>query len=347
MDINTLVQLEDDRDKGRLDAVDRLLLVPDLIGYWLTNVTAAERTIASTTGLLKARTRDWDADLIRLLRFPRKLFPDLVDPGQQVAPIRSELGMRGSAAVLTTVGSHDTASAIVGIPTNRNDFVYISCGTWGLVGVESETPMLSDNVREAGFTNEGGVDGRIRIQRNAMGLWVLSETVRSWERSGDVIKLVHLLASAAAITNSQPLFEPDDPVFSAPGNMPARISEWLSQRGLPVPNSQAAFTRCIIESLAEGFARAVRQLGELTGRTIGVIHLVGGGPQNMLLCQALADRTGLEVLAGPVEATAMGNLLVQARSFGMVSGSLEALRSVVAESAPPRAFRPGNRSFSA
>ena len=341
--INTMVQLDDDRENGRLRIADRVLLTPDLIGYWLTNVYSAERTIASTTGLMNAVTRDWDEDLLRLLGFPRTLFPELVDPGQQIAPLRVDLGLHGSA-VLTAVGSHDTASALVGIPTLSDDFAYISCGTWGLVGVESEHPILTEQSRAAGFTNEGGVDGRIRVQRNTMGLWVLSETIREWERDGHVIDLAGLLAAAADIDHSVALFDTSDAVFNAPGDMPGRIVKWLSDHGLAAPASHAEFARSIIESLAEGFAEAVRQVVELTGRRISVVHLVGGGSQNAVLCQAVADRTGLEVLAGPVEATATGNVLVQARSMKLVSGSVEALRAIVTQTAPPHPFHPRSRA---
>ena len=339
MPINTIMQLADDAEKGRLAGADRMLLIPDLIGYWLTGSFIAERTIASTTGLLNARTREWDADLMRWLGYPRALFAGLVDPGEEIAPLRAGLALPGTP-MLTAVGSHDTASAVVGIPSTRDDFAYISCGTWGIVGVEVERPILTEAGYAARFTNEGGVDARIRFQRNAMGLWVLSETIRAWEGDGSSVDLPALLAAATAATDPTPVFDADDAVFAAPGDMPARIASWLCERGLPVPRSRAGLTRCIIESLAEGFARAVLQISELTQRTISVVHLVGGGSQNALLCQAIADRTGLEVLAGPAEATATGNVLVQARTAGLVSGPIEALRAIVAATAPPRAFHP-------
>jgi rhamnulokinase len=340
MAINTIAQLEDDRDRGRLANIDRVLLTPDLIGFWLTGVYFAERTIASTTGLLNATTQHWDADLFNLIGQPTSLCADLVNPGEEIAPLLPAMGLKGSA-ILTTVGSHDTASAVAGIPAVGDDFAYISCGTWGIVGIEVEEPIITESSRTAGFTNEGGVDGRFRFQRNAMGLWVLSETIRTWERQDNsTIDLPELLVKAEHVTASVPLFDADDPVFGAPGDMPARIVEWLSTQGLPVPTSRAALTRCIIESLAEGFARAVHQISEQTRRAITVIHIVGGGSQNTLLCQAVADRSGLKVLAGPVEATATGNVLVQARTAGLITGGIDALRSIVANSALPRTFSP-------
>ncbi|MCC6270484.1 MAG: rhamnulokinase [Microbacteriaceae bacterium] len=340
MAINTIAQLEDDRERGRLANIDRILLTPDLIGFWLTGVYFAERTIASTTGLLNATTQDWDADLFNLIGQPTSLFANLVNPGEEIAPLLPAMGLKGSA-ILTTVGSHDTASAVAGIPAVGDDFAYISCGTWGIVGIEVEEPIITESSRTAGFTNEGGVDGRFRFQRNAMGLWVLSETIRAWERQdGSTLDLPELLAKAEHVTATVPLFDADDPVFGTPGDMPARIAEWLSAHGLPVPASRAALTRCIIESLAEGFAHAVHQISEQTRRAVTVIHIVGGGSQNSLLCQAVADRSGLKVLAGPVEATATGNVLVQARTAGLISGGIDALRSIVANSALPRTFSP-------
>ncbi|MEO7350094.1 MAG: rhamnulokinase family protein [Terrimesophilobacter sp.] len=340
MAINTIVQLEDDRERGRLTNVDRALLTPDLMGYWLTGVQITERTIASTTGLLNARTREWDGELLAVIGLQSGFFADLVDPGVNVAPLRPELGMLGKA-VLTTVGSHDTASAVVGIPAVSENFAYISCGTWGIVGVEVAQPILTEVSREAGFTNEGGVDGRIRFQRNAMGLWVLSEMIRTWEgEDGCAIDLPSLLNAAENVSETVSVFDADDSVFAAPGDMAARIAEWLSRHDLPVPHNRAALTRCVVESLAEGFAQAVRQIGEQTGREIPLIHIVGGGSQNRLLCQAVADRSGRKVLAGPVEATATGNVLVQARTAGLISGGIDALRSIVAASASPREFTP-------
>lgn len=338
MAINTIVQLEDDRWAGRLDAADRVLLTPDLIGYWLTGVSVTESTIASTTGLLSATSRDWDLELLDLMGLRRTLFTDLVQPGDPIGPLRASLDLP-STAVLTAVGSHDTASAVVGTPAVGDDFAYISCGTWGLVGVEVQTPILSDESLAASFTNEGGVDGRIRFQRNAMGMWILNESIRTWQDDGSTIDLPALMAAAGDVEHS-PIFDADDPVFATPGDMPARIRSWFEQRGMAAPTTQAEVARCIIESLAEGFSVAVRRAGELSGRRISRIHLVGGGSQNAVLCQSVADRTGLTVLAGPVEATATGSVMVQARSAGLVSGDLESLRTIVASSVSPRPFVP-------
>ena len=259
--INTITQLDDDRERGRIAGADQLLLTPDLIGYWLTGAKVAERTIASTTGLLDATTREWDGELAARLDYPLTLFPPLIDAGTTVAPVRAGLGL-STATTLTAVGAHDTASALAAIPATGNDFAFISCGTWGIVGIEAERPLLTEEARLAGLTNEGAVDGRTRIQRNAMGLWILSETVRTWESDGTRIDLPALLSAAAEVAGDVPVFDPDDPVFAAPGDMPTRIASWLAERNLPVPQSRAAVARCIIESLAGGFARAIGRIAE-------------------------------------------------------------------------------------
>jgi rhamnulokinase len=253
--------------------------------------------------------------------------------------VAREIGARAPISV-TAVGSHDTASAVVAIPSTRDDFAYISCGTWGLVGVELDRPVLSEASRLANFTNEGGVDGRVRYLHNVMGLWLLSESVRDWEADGTAIDLPHLVAQASAVTTPVPVFDANDPEFLAPGNMTGRISAWFERRGIRAPQSRPEFARSIIESLAAAFADAVAAASALSGKQVSVIHLVGGGSQNALLCQLTADRSGLPVKAGPVEATAIGNILVQARAIGSVSGDLEALRALVVAAFEPLHYSP-------
>jgi rhamnulokinase len=340
---NTLYQLEADQQQGLLEGVDRVLLVPDLVNFWLGGTEAAERTNASTTGLLGVATREWDDALIERIGFSRRLFADLVDSGTVLGGLSpsviATLG-GGSGIRLSTVGSHDTASAVVAIPSTTDDFAYISCGTWGLVGVELEQPVLTEESRLANFTNEGGVDGRVRYLHNVMGLWLLSESVRTWEAGGQNIELPLLLEQAAQVTTPVAIFDANDPRFLSPGDMPARIAQWCGERGIAAPRSPAEFVRSILESLADAFARAVADAARLAGKTISVIHLVGGGSQNELLCQLTADRAGVPVIAGPVEATAIGNVLVQARAQSMITGDLETLRAIVAASTEPKRFDP-------
>jgi rhamnulokinase len=343
LSFNTLYQLWAEKKAGALDGADSFLLIPDLLNFWLTGRRAAERTNASTTGLLNVTTREWDGGLIDRLGLPRRIFPELVDAGTTIGPLLPEVAAQlGAAAdlVVTAAGSHDTASAVVAIPATTEDFAYISCGTWGLVGVELGSPVLSEESRIANFTNEGGVDGRVRFLHNVMGLWLLSESVREWERDGEAIDLPSLLGQAAAVRHPVPIFDASDARFMAPGDMPARIAAILTERGETVPADRPELVRSILESLAASFAAAVETARALSGATASVVHIVGGGSQNELLCQLTADRLGLPVLAGPVEATAIGNVLIQARAQGFVTGSLESLRSLVAAAFRPKRYVP-------
>jgi rhamnulokinase len=339
---NTVFQLAAERQSGLLDVADRFRLIPDLLGYWLAGSDTAERTNASTTGLLGAASGEWDRELAARLGIDPGIFPSLVDPGTALGPLSASATtvIGRTSAQLTTVGSHDTASAVVAIPSPDPDIAYVSCGTWSLVGVELERPVLDEGARRAGFTNERGVDGRIRFLHNVMGLWLLTESVREWERSGERVDLPELIGQAAEITEPVPLFDADDRTFMAPGDMPSRIAASLDAAGRPVPSSRPAFVRCILASLADAYARTVRAAGEVSGRDIRAVHIVGGGSQNALLCQLTADATALPVLAGPVEATAIGNVVVQARALNWITGDLEALRALIARHFPVRRYEP-------
>jgi rhamnulokinase len=325
---NTLYQLAAEPE---LVAGDQVLLIPDLLGYWLTGVRAAEETNASTTGLMDARTGRWSPEVTAALGLPAGLLPDIVPAGRLLGeltgPVLGELGIDHPLA-LSTVGSHDTASAVVGVPAEGSRFGYISCGTWGLVGVELDAPVLTEDSRRANFTNERGVDGTIRYLRNVMGLWLLSESMRTWTLRGLDLGLEEVLAAAAALPGGGPRIDPDDPAFLSPGDMPARIADAGRAAGRPVDATDPpAVVRCILDSLAAAFAAAILQAEELSGQPVDVLHLVGGGSQNALLCQLTADIAGKPVVAGPVEATALGNLLVQARTHGVIGGDLPALRA--------------------
>ncbi|MFK4791725.1 rhamnulokinase family protein [Microbacterium sp. ZW T5_56] len=338
----TLYQLAAE-DPAVLEIADDLLLIPDLLAFQLTGERVAERTNASTTGLLNATTGEWDDELITALGIDRSLLAPLISPSETIGALRESVAVALGATApvhVTAVGSHDTASAVVAVPMDPSTAAYISCGTWGLVGVEVPSPVLTAEAREAHFTNEGGVDGRIRLLHNVMGLWVLSETVRGWEREGTPIELPALLAEAAAVTDSVPIFDVDDPRFLPPGDMPARIADWFAEHDIAAPIGRAAITRSIIESLAQAFAETARTAARLGDVDLQTIHLVGGGALNELLCQRTADRSGLPVLAGPVEATALGNILIQGRALGAISGDLQTLRDLVARTHPPRRYTP-------
>ena len=285
----------------------------------------------------------WNEALIERVGLPRGLFPTLVQPGDRIGtllPSVAEATGLATSTPIVAVGSHDTASAVVAVPMTDPDAAYISCGTWGLVGVELEHPVRTEASRLANFTNEGGVDGRVRFLHNVMGTWLLSESVRTWQKTDPSVSLLPLVAAAEDVTTPVAVFDANDPRFMEPGDMPARIADWCIEHGQPVPASQAEFVRSIIESLARAFAAAVQTASELSGKTVNTIHIVGGGSQNALLCQLTADHAGVPVLAGPVEATALGNVLVQARAAGLISGDLETLRALVAASSEPLSYAP-------
>jgi rhamnulokinase len=329
---NTVYQLAADAAAGRLEAAGTMLLLPDLLSYWLTGSAGAELTNASTTGMLDLGGMRWSPRVLEAAGIPAGLLPELRRPGEVIGAPRAEVATETGlqpGAVVTAVGSHDTASAVAGVPAEGERFAYISCGTWALVGVELEHPVLEAASLAANFTNELGVDGRVRYLRNVMGLWLLQESLRVWARGGLPADLPALLGAAAALPAGGPVIDPDDPAFLPPGDMPARIQAACRDSGQPEPAGQAGVVRCILDSLASAFARTLREVVRLSGREVEVVHLVGGGARNRLLCDLVASACGLPVLAGPVEATALGNVLVQARAHGSVHGDLDTLRALV------------------
>jgi rhamnulokinase len=335
---NTLFQLL----AGRPDAARTMLLIPDLIGYWLTGSVGAESTNASTTQLYDVRERRWSSTLAERVGIPPSLLPPLRQPGDVVGPllpaVREEVGLPASVR-LTCVGSHDTASAVAAVPAEGDRFAYISCGTWALVGVELTGPVLTEESRLANFTNEAGVFGTIRYLRNVMGLWLLQESLRCWEQAGLDVRLPALLREAASLPARRWTIDVDDAAFLPPGDMPARIASHCRERGDEPPADPVQTVRCIVDSLALAFAATVRQAQALADHEVDVVHMVGGGAHNELLCQLTADACGLYVVAGPTEATAVGNILVQAHAAGRV-GDLRHIRRLVAATQPVRHYRP-------
>jgi rhamnulokinase len=345
--INTLFQLAAAAGTPQFAAAQTMLLIPDLLGYWLTGAVGAETTNASTTGLLDVSTGRWAETMIERAGLPVGIFPALRRAGDEIGELAPEaLAATGLTpdVRLVTVGSHDTASAVAAVPAADTSFCYISCGTWSLVGVELDRPVLTEESRLARFTNETGIDGTVRYLRNVMGLWLLQESIRTWAAAGLPSDLDALLSEAAGVEPLRALVDPDDPEFLPPGDMPARIAAACTRTGQPVPSGQAETVRCILDSLALAHARAVEQAQHLSGRSVDVVHVVGGGSRNSLLCQLTADACGLEVLAGPAEATALGNVLVQARALGTAPGDLAGLRALVRASEPVRRFRPEGES---
>jgi rhamnulokinase len=288
---------------------------------------------------------EWASEFFTALGLRKDLFPPLVQPGDTVGTllpdIAAQVGLPQDTRVVA-VGSHDTASAVAAVPAQTEDFAYISSGTWSLVGLELKHPVLTEASREANFTNERGVDGTIRYLRNIGGLWLLSECQRTWAQEGFQLELTALLEAAAALPPGGPQVNADDPYFIAPDNMPDRIRAAVRRTGEVLPNDPAAITRCIMDSLAAGYARTIGDAERLAGRSVDVVHVVGGGSQNRLLCQLTADATGKKVIAGPVEATALGNVLVQARAAGVVDGGLTRLRTLVAAGTNLEQYEPAN-----
>ncbi|MEU9318346.1 rhamnulokinase family protein [Streptomyces sp. NPDC048295] len=339
---NTVFQLAAHRAGAQWGAARTLLLIPDLLTYWLTGMVGAEITNASTTGLFDASAGDWSDALIGRLGLDRSLFPPLREPGDPAGTLLSHVGeFTGlpTGTPVTAVASHDTASAVAAVPATGPGFAYVSCGTWSLAGLELPAPVLTQESRAANFTNERGVDGTVRYLRNIMGMWLLEECRRTWDRRGEDPGLAALLAEAARARPFAAVIDPDDRAFLAPGDMPSRIDAHLVKTGQVAPDGPGGYVRCVLESLALAHRRTLREAAVLAGRELTRIHLVGGGSRNELLCQWTSDATGLPVTAGPAEATALGNILVQARARGLV-GDLMDMRQLVARTQELRHYTP-------
>ncbi|TXS48877.1 rhamnulokinase [Streptomyces sp. t39] len=342
---NTIFQIAAHRRTAAFDNADKLLLIPDLLTNWLTGTLGTEETNASTTGLFDASSATWSPHLLQRLGVRPSLLPPLRRPGDDAGTLLPHVAAATSlpdSTPLTAVASHDTASAVAAVPAQDDHFAYISCGTWSLAGLELDTPVLTEASRQANFTNERGVDGTIRYLRNIMGLWLLEECRRAWHDQGLPTHLSGLLTASERAEPFASVIDPDDPSFLAPGDMPHRIRDFCRQRGQRVPTSQGAVVRCILESLALAHRTVFSEAAALARRTITRIHLVGGGSRNALLCQLTADATGLPVTAGPAEATAIGNVLVQARAAGAVS-DLAHMRTLIADTQALREYTPRGR----
>ncbi|MGI6200713.1 MAG: rhamnulokinase [Christensenellales bacterium] len=340
---NTLFQLRS-MTGGRdslIDHASTLLFMPDLLRYFMTGETATEYSIASTSQLLDAKSRDFDRPLLDKLGIPTRIFTPIVQPGTPCGRLNAamqELTGLPDVPMIATAG-HDTAAAVAAVPAQGRDFAYLSSGTWSLMGVEMDQPLLSQAVMAANLTNEGGVGGSIRLLRNIMGMWLIQQCKQVWDREGEPVGYGQLVAEAQAAPAFASLINPDDDLFYAPGDMPSRIAQYCQRTGQPVPQSRGAITRCVYESLAMAYRWAFLQLERLAGRPLKALHIVGGGSQNALLNQFTANAIGREVVAGPTEATAIGNILVQAMGLGEI-GDLDQLRQVVAASFPVERFQP-------
>jgi rhamnulokinase len=333
-----------------LDVAETLLMMPDLFGWLLTGRRAGERTDASTTQLLDPRSGTWSDELCRELGLPRAILPELIEPGSELGPLRSsvaeEVGLTRPVMVIAPA-THDTASAVAAVPAKTStsssgappDWCYLSSGTWSLLGVEVPRPVINAETMRYNFTNEGGVAGTTRLLKNIMGLWLVQECRRTWARAGRELSYEEMIARAQVAPPFTTLIDPDDASFLAPGDMPARLVAYCARTGQAPPSDEGAMVRCCLESLALKYRWAIERLESILGTTIRTIHVVGGGTKNALLCQFTADACGRPVHAGPAEATAIGNILMQAIGHSQL-GSIADLRAVVARSFPVTVYEP-------
>ena len=346
LQINTLFQLLAMRLAGdpALGRAARLLFMADLVNRHLCGQAIAEYTLASTSQMMDVRTGEWSRPLLAALGLPAAILPDVVEPGTGIGQLRDELAREvGSRPVpVIAVGAHDTASAVAAVPAEGERWGYLSSGTWSLLGVELREPVINDETFAASFTNEGGVEGTFRLLNNISGLWLVQECRRQWESEGAPLSYGELTRMAAAAPPFCAALDPGDDVFLAPGNMPARINAYLEARGQPAVEDRGQMVRVILEGLALAYRQHVLRLESIIGHELETLHVVGGGSQNDLLNQFTADATGRTVLAGPVEATAIGNVLMQAVATGQIA-SLDEGRAVVRASFPTRRFEPRDR----
>lgn len=345
MFFNTLMQLlaEQSTKSVPLAEAHRLLFTPDLFNFWLTGVQANEYTIASTSQLLDARTRDWAWPLIKAMGLPKRIFGPLVAPGTELGRVTADVGAEIGAPWLRVIapGCHDTASAVAAVPAQGTGHAYLSSGTWSLMGVEVDQPVLTDKAYAYNFTNEGGVGGKIRLLKNICGLWLQQECKRVWEKQGQKLTYEDFSPLAAAARPFVAVIDPDSPDFAQPCDMPARIRAFCKRTGQKAPATPGETIRTILESLALKYRRVLGLLEDLTGRHFDTLHIVGGGSQNALLNPFAANALQRPVVAGPVEATALGNVLMQMLATGAVK-SVEEGRAVIRRSFPTRTFQPAD-----
>ena len=345
MHFNTIYQLMylKYNEPELLAQADKFLMMPDLFAYFLTGEMKEEASIASTSNLLNPNTKDWDFELIEKLGLDKKLFAPIVKSGSVYGylsdGICAELGCKKVPVV--AVCSHDTASAVAATPASTDDFVYISCGTWSLFGIESKTPFLSDEAYKADFTNEGGFDGTIRFLKNIMGLWLIQESRRQWRREGTEVGFDTLEKEALASEPFKCFINVDDPMFETAGNLPKRVLEFCEKTGQYVPKNRGEIMRCIYQSLAMKYKHTYNMLSDFTKRDYKSINILGGGIKDKLLCRLTADATGATVLAGPTEATVMGNIAVAFYALGEIADFKE-IRKTVANSTDLKEYIPEN-----
>jgi rhamnulokinase len=337
MFFNTAYQLHAARNTPAMKSATTFLMLPDLLNYVLSGVQSNDITNASSTQLLNAHSQEWDWELIDKLEIPRSIFPALHKPGVKLGKIKGHGKLDGISVV--AVGSHDTASAVAGVPLrSTKDSAYISSGTWSLVGLELDAPITSAKALSYNITNEAGVADRIRFIKNVSGMWLLEESLRYWKSQGLTLTAAELTRDASQLAREQ-IINTNDPRFAKPGAMPERIAEYCRETSQKVPNTPAEFARCIFDSLSDAYAQSLRELEDAANVKVKEINIIGGGSSNDLLNQLTADVTALPVIAGPAEATVMGNLIIQMISAGWIA-NLEEGRKLIAESVKRKEFQP-------
>ena len=343
---NTLFQLFSMKDSPALEMGRTMLHMPDLFNFMMTGEKVSEYTIASTSQMLDVSARTWSVDLVERLGIPAEILPGLVRPGSIIGPLmkdmREETGL-GEVPVIAPA-CHDTAAAVAAVPAQGDDWAYLSSGTWSLIGVELDEPCVSPESRQANYTNEGGVNNKIRFLRNNMGMWLLEESRRCWKRDGLEPGYDEIIKMAEEARPFQSVIDPDHISFMKPDNMPGAIAEFCRDTGQQPPDSPGAQARCIFESLALKYRFLIEGINRIRGRDTQMLHIVGGGSRNRMLNQFTADSLGIPVTAGPVEATAIGNIMMQAISTGILE-SLEEGRRMVKDSFPVETYQPGEREL--
>lgn len=343
MRFNSLFQLiAMQRDRSPLlDQAETLLMIPDLFHYFFTGVKVNEFTDVSTSQMYDPTAKTWAYDLLKAFGLPTHILGTVIQPGQVIGPLRTAIAEETGVASVPVIApaSHDTGSAVAAVPSKGDSWAYISSGTWSLMGVELPAPLINERVLHYNFTNEGGYGGTTRFLKNIMGLWLVQECRRSFERAGQTFSYEELVKQAEAAPAFVSIVDPDDGGFILPADMPRAFADFCRKTGQPEPKEPGAVVRCALESLALRYRWVLERLEELTGQRRDVIHIVGGGGQNQLLCQLAADACNRTVVAGPVEATAIGNVLVQAIGLGVL-GSLAEAREVVQRSFDVKTYAP-------
>jgi rhamnulokinase len=345
LQINTLYQLLSMvvHKSPLLDVAETFLMIPDLLNFWLTGRKVCEFTNATTTQFYDPRRKGWSTEICAALGLPSEILPEVVQPGTQLGTLLPSVAAETGLPEIPVIAPacHDTGSAVAAVPAQRGDWAYISSGTWSLMGIEVFEPIITDQALALNFTNEGGVENTFRFLKNIMGLWLVQECRRTWAQAGDEMSYAQITQLAEGAKPFTALIDPDDDAFLPPGDMPDRIVDYCKHTGQTPPSDAGEVLRCALESLALKYRWVLEKLEVVRGRAIDVLHIVGGGARNQTLCQFTADATGTPVIAGPIEATAIGNIVVQAIACGLI-GSISEAREVVHRSFDVITYEPQN-----